>query len=106
MACLDTRMDMSHIMSGLLCLATHNIWPIFDLRHIMFSVCYGGLLLCGSGGVHRNALEIFYVHPLLHLYFIINRENLHSNVAEAVVFFSSNLKSSFQVRDDCHGECF
>ncbi len=27
---LDAKMDMSHIMSGLLCLATHNICPIFD----------------------------------------------------------------------------
>lgn len=27
---LDAKMDMSHIISGLLCLATHNICQIFD----------------------------------------------------------------------------
>lgn len=36
---LDAKMDMSHIMSGLLCLATHNIWTIFDFSmSILMSV--------------------------------------------------------------------
>ena len=48
---LDAKMDMSHIMSGLLCLATHNIWPIFDLSMSSLISVEGAVALVGSRGI-------------------------------------------------------
>lgn len=60
---LDARMDISHILSGVLCLATHNIWPIFDLgTSVSVSVKGDSRCVALVGSTGMGCRFFMYIH--------------------------------------------
>ncbi len=77
-----------------------SICPIFDFN-MSISTSVNEASHCVALVESTEMIADLYMYVL----FILQRMYFYSNIAETVMLFPSNLKGSFQLRNDSCGEC-